>query len=68
MSILGRKNICIDDSADLFSRLEEIYMGNLQGSMIGREMLERVLRVLGEIDSPARVKFLFLYAHELAVS
>lgn len=68
MSIIGRKNIDIDDSADLFSRLEEIYMSNLQGAAIGREMLERVLRVLGEIDSPARVKFLFLYAHELAIT
>lgn len=55
----------VDSGADIFTRLEEIYLGSLQAAPLGRELLEKCLRVLGDCDSPARVRFLYLYAHEM---
>ncbi len=67
VSILGKKNVSVDTSADVFTRLEQIYINSLQSSALGMEMLEKCLRIIGEFDSPMRVKFLYFYAHEMKV-
>jgi hypothetical protein len=63
ISILGRRNVVVDESADIFTRLEDVYVSSLQGSPLGLETLEKCLRVVGGCDSPARVRFLYLCAH-----
>jgi hypothetical protein len=42
-----------------------MYLHALQGTTLGMEMLEKSLRIIGEFDSPARVRFLYFYAHEM---
>jgi hypothetical protein len=39
VSLLGPKNVEIDEEADLFSRLEEIYLCHLQTHPLGFEVL-----------------------------
>lgn len=67
-NILGQRNVAVDPAADIFTRLEQLYLGSLQASPLGRETLEKCLRVLGQCDSPARVRFLYLCAHEMRVT
>ena len=55
----------LDEEADIFSRLEDIYIHSLQATVLGFEMLERCLKIIGECESPSRVRFLYFYAHEM---
>lgn len=64
VNILGPKNIEVDPDGNLFERLEEIYIRHLQSQSIGMEVLEKIIWLMGEADAPAKIKMIYLYAHE----
>lgn len=63
INILGQKNIDVDNEADIFERIEQVYLKYLQGIPLGLEVLKKINRLIGDAEAPAKIKMMYLLAH-----